>query len=320
MKWICIELFFILFLLSGCQEQQIDVSIPAASSEELGVRSAQYTRIMKSHSFEESGSIQSSSPKVKIEAASTELYAPQMPTNFIPQSVDQEKRMALVIGNANYINGGKLANPLNDADAISRTLKTMGFRVKEYKDVSLVEMKKAIDIFGKSITNNDVSLFFYAGHGIQVKGNNYLIPVDASINSENDVEYNCVHAGRILTKMEDAGCKTNIIILDACRDNPFQRSWSRGVKSGGSGLAFMDAPSGSIIAYSTSPGSTAADGRAGGNGVYSGALLKHMQTPNISIEDMFKRVRVTVEKQTHDQQTPWESTSLKGNFYFKIQK
>jgi len=120
--------------------------------------------------------------------------------------------------------------------------------------------------------------------------------------------------GRILGKMEDSGCETNIIILDACRDNPFERKWSgRSVKT--QGLAFMNAPSGSIIAYSTSPGKTASDG-TGENGLYTSALLKYIQVPNLILEDVFKNVRSEIEKTSDGRQTPWESTSLKGSFYF----
>ena len=119
-------------------------------------------------------------------------------------------------------------------------------------------MKRAIDKFGKQLKTKDVGLFFYAGHGVQVDGYNYLLPINAKLENENDAEYDCVRAGRILAKMESAGSKTNIVILDACRANPFERAWRRGEK--GSGLAFMNAPSGSLIAYSTAPGKTALDG------------------------------------------------------------
>ncbi len=228
--------------------------------------------------------------------------------------------MALVIGNSNYINGGILLNPVNDAKAIAQALRKLNFEVMEYENIQQIKMKKVIDKFGDRLRKSDVGLFFYAGHGLQVKGRNFLVPVDANITSENDVEYNCVNTGRILAKMEAANCKTNIIILDACRDNPFARSWSRGIIRKESGLAFMSAPSGSFIAYATSPGKTALDGVAGKNGVYTSALLKYMKTPNITIEDMFKMVRADVEKSTNGQQIPWESTSLKGNFYFSIQR
>ena len=161
-----------------------------------------------------------------------------------------------------------------------------------------------------------VGLFFYAGHGVQVNGHNYLIPVDAKLENENDVEYDSVRADRVLAKMENAGSKTNIVILDACRDNPFERSWHRGAK--GNGLAFMNAPSGSIIAYATSPGTTASDG-PGNNGLYTSAILKHITTGNITIEKMFKLVRATIMEESEGKQVPWESTSLRGDFYFKRQ-
>jgi len=198
---------------------------------------------------------------------------------LVQEAVFKEKRLALIIGNAKYTHGGSLANPVNDARAIA-------------------------------------GLFFYAGHGVQVNGLNYLVPVNANLNSQNDVKYDCVNAGRVLAKMEDAGSKTNIMILDACRDNPFERSWTRSAQ--GTGLAFMNAPSGSLIAYATSPGKTAADG-LGKNGLYTQALLKNLSNPNITILEMFQRVRVMVMKKSRDKQTPWESTSLRGNFYFKPQ-
>ena len=223
----------------------------------------------------------------------------------------------MVIGNSNYLHGGSLSNPVNDARAISKTLEELWFHVSEYENVSQVDMKKAIDDFGQKAGRNDARLFFYAGHGIQLDGENYLVPSNAKIDTEYDVEYNCVRAGRVLVRMEEAQSRVNIIILDACRDNPFERSWTRSSK--GKGLAFMDAPSGSIITYATSPGKTASDG-IGKNGIYTSAILGHIATPDITIEEMFKRVRVTVEEMTGKRQIPWELTSLKGNFYFRIEK
>ena len=226
----------------------------------------------------------------------------------------KEKRLALIIGNSNYTHGGSLANPINDARSMKMTLEDLGFTVIKYEDSTQKKMKIAIDEFGRKLRDYDVGLFFYAGHGVQVKGNNYLIPVDAKLENENDVEYDTVRADRVLTKMENAGSKTNIVILDACRDNPFERSWRRGTK--GSGLVFMDAPSGSIIAYATSPGNTASDG-TGTNGIYTSAILSHIQTPSITIEQMFKLVRSTIMDWSDGKQVPWESTSLRGDFYFK---
>ncbi len=227
-------------------------------------------------------------------------------------SYSQEKRLALVIGNGNYTNS-ILSNPENDANALEKSLKALGFNVVKYENLTQKRLTQAIDDFGNKLKNYDVGLFFYAGHGIQSKGFNYLIPVDAVLKTEADVEYNCVRADRIFGKMEEAQNDINIIILDACRDNPFERSWSRAAT--GKGLTFMDAPRGSIIAYATAPGKTASDGYAE-NSPYTSALITCMEIPNIKIEDFFKKVRSLVREQTKDQQTPWESTSLEGDFYF----
>ncbi|MBF0396726.1 MAG: caspase family protein [Desulfobacterales bacterium] len=231
----------------------------------------------------------------------------------IPCIASSEKRIALIMGNANYTHGGTLKNPVNDVKGIKVALKELNFVVIDRINCDQKAMKKAIDEFGEKLKGFDIGLFFYAGHGIQVNGINYLIPVDASLDNEKDVEYDCVRADRVLSEMENAGSKTNIVILDACRNNPFERSWSRGVKS--QGLAFMDAPSGSIIAYATSPGKTASDG-SGNNGIYTSAILKHIRTPGLTIEEMFKQVRISVEELSQKKQIPWESTSLKGKFYF----
>jgi hypothetical protein len=261
--------------------------------------------------------------EIKVEAKNSQGIVTSQPRtiNYYVQKIDNkyiEKRLALVIGNAAYINGNTLQNPVNDAKAIAEALKEVGFTVLIYLDSDLRTMKKAMDIFGDQLKDYTVGLFYYAGHGMQVKGNNYLIPVDASLKVEQDVDYDCVDAGRILGKMEAAGTNTNIVILDACRDNPFARSWSsRSTGGQGTGLAFMNAPSGSIVAYATSPGKTASDG-TGKNGLYTEAILEYIKVPSLPIEDFFKNVRITVETKSNKTQTPWESTSLKGSFFFKI--
>jgi hypothetical protein len=240
--------------------------------------------------------------------------------NFEIARIDEkysEKRLALVIGNADYVNGNILQNPVNDALAVKEALSEVGFKVMHYINADQRTMKKAMDEFGEQLKGYNIGLFYYAGHGIQVKGNNYLIPVDAQLKVEQDVEYDCIDAGRILGKMEAAGTETNIVILDACRNNPFERQWGGRAAGQGNGLAFMSAPSGSIIAYATSPGKTASDG-AGKNGLYTSALLQFIKIPGLSIEEFFKNVRTTVEKNSNRTQTPWESTSLKGNFYFRL--
>ena len=243
--------------------------------------------------------------KISVQEVDLTIY-----DKYIPD----DKRLALVIGNGDYKWGNYLSNPENDARAMAKSLERLGFETLVFFNVNQVIMKQVIDDFGKRLRNFDTGLFFYAGHGIQVKGFNYLIPVDASLESEIDVEYNCVEAGRVLSRMEESGSKTNIVILDACRDNPFERSWTR--KSRGQGLAFMNAPSGSLIAYATSPGSTASDG-LGNNGLYTSSLLKYMSSSGLTILEIFQTVRSEVRFKSNNKQTPWESTSLEGNFYFR---
>jgi hypothetical protein len=232
-------------------------------------------------------------------------------------SAKEEQRLALLIGNSHYTQGGSLANPVNDVRAMRKALEGLGFTVMEYQDCTQKVMKRAMDKFGHELKGKDVGLFFYAGHGVQVNGLNYLLPVDARLENENDAEYDCVRADRVLAKMEAAGSRTNIVILDACRDNPFERSWRRGTK--GAGLAFMNAPTGSLIAYSTAPGKTALDGQSE-NSPYTAALLQNIGTPNITVLQMFQRVRAAVRDQSGYKQTPWESTSLTGDFYFRKSK
>lgn len=227
-------------------------------------------------------------------------------------SIQQQRKIALIIGNGSYIKS-VLANPENDARAMKVALQNVGFTVMEYENLNQSQMKKAIDDFGMRLKSNEVGLFYYAGHGIQSKGYNYLIPVDAELQSEQQVEYDCVQADRVLALMEASGAKVNIIILDACRNNPFERSWTRSAT--GRGLAFMNAPRGSLIAYATSPGSTASDG-SGNNGLYTSAILESIQIPNLTIIQMFQNVRNIVAQKSNNQQTPWESTSLTGDFYF----
>ena len=193
-------------------------------------------------------------------------------------SVVKQKRLALVIGNSNYTNGGTLRNPVNDARAMKASLEKLGFKVLKYENCDQATMKRAIDDFGRQLKGYDVGLFFYAGHGLQVDGRNFLVPTDAKIEHEDEVEYDCVMADRVLSKMENSEAKTNMVILDACRNNPFERSWNR--SGGGKGLAFMNAPAGSLIAYATSPGNTASDG-SGSNGLYTEALLSEIDKPNV---------------------------------------
>ena len=222
----------------------------------------------------------------------------------------KELRTALVIGNANY-RTAPLRNPVNDAIDMADALKRIGFSVSLKTDADQRTMEDAIRALGFELRKGGIGLFYYAGHGIQVQGRNYLIPIDANIQSEPDARFEAVDAGRILSYMEDASNELNIIILDACRDNPFSRNF----RSYKRGLAKIDAPSGSILAYATSPGKVAADG-SGRNGLYTSKLLKRISQPGIPIELMFKNVRIDVVKASDGGQIPWESSSLISNFYF----
>ena len=219
-------------------------------------------------------------------------------------------KVALVIGNGKY-DFAPLKNPVNDANDFSRALKNLGFDVILVKDGNKGAMLKAIDRFGNRLKTAKVGLFYFAGHGVQVNGRNYLIPVSANVEVERDVELEGVDAWRVLGRMEDARTDVNVVILDACRNNPFARSF----RSVSRGLARMDAPKGSFVAYATAPGSVALDG-AGRNGVFTETLLKYIDTPGLKIEDVFKRVRADVTYATNDRQLPWQSSSLIGDFYF----
>jgi hypothetical protein len=235
-------------------------------------------------------------------------------SSIFTQHVREGERVALVIGNGTY-RSVPLRNPARDADAVSISLRRLGFTVIQKNDVGFRQMEQAMDQFYTSLSKGSVGLFYYAGHGIQVDGQNYLVPIDATIKSQSDTKYECIDAGRILGKMEDAGNAINIVILDACRNNPFAGSY----RSASRGLARMDAPTGSIVAYSTAPGKVASDGE-GQNGVYTKHLLRHMMTPGLDVNDIFIRTRMDVIKETDGEQVPWESSSLTGYFYFAGQK
>ena len=206
------------------------------------------------------------------------------------------RRIALVIGNSAY-KDSPLINPVNDANDMAATLTAFGFEVLKGLNVDQRQMKELIRQFGEKMQKGGMGLFFFSGHGIQVKGVNYLVPIGSVINKETEVEYESIEAGFVLAQMEAAGNQVNVIILDACRNNPFARSF----RSGTRGLAAIDAPKGSIIAYATAPGSTASDG-SGRNGLYTGALLKHMQVPGRILEEVFSATRNEVMAKTNDNQ------------------
>ncbi len=224
-----------------------------------------------------------------------------------------EPRIALVIGNSQYISGA-LSNPGNDAKLIGDTLTKLGFDVVLRREADQLTMKRAIEDFGARLTKagpNAVGLFYYAGHGVQLNGRNYLIPTTAHIEREGDMDIEAVSADWVLEQMQYAQSHVNIVILDACRNNPFKRS----MRSMDRGLAVMNAPKGTVIAYSTAPGEVAADGD-GRDSPYSSALASAMLKSQDVVEEIFKHVRVSVLDATGGKQTPWEASSLTGDFYF----
>ncbi len=229
---------------------------------------------------------------------------------FIQTAAAAQNRIALVIGNSNY-ELSPLKNPANDARDISIELKRFGFKVDKLINADIRSMKKAIRNFGKKLSDkNTVGLFFYAGHGVQVKNTNYLVPIGANIESEAEVEFETINAGRILAQMSAADNGLNLMILDACRNNPFTRSF----RSASRGLAKMYAPNGSVILYATSPGSVAADG-TGKNGLFTEKLIKAMKQPGLKIEDVFKKTAIEVSRESSKAQVPYFEGVILGDFY-----
>lgn len=223
-------------------------------------------------------------------------------------------RIALVIGNGDYTSIGELRNPKADGELIAKTLESLDFETTLLLNGTQIDMKRAIAAFGRELRTRGketVGLFYYAGHGIQAGGRNYLMPVEANPQDEADLDLVGVQADWVLRQMESAGNQSNIVILDACRNNPLganSRSASRG-------LARIEAPTGSFIAYATAPGSTAVDGD-GANSPFSAALAAALTDPARPIEQIFKDVRKTVITATNGRQTPWDSSSLVQDFYF----
>ena len=226
------------------------------------------------------------------------------------------KRYALVIGNSDYGEKiGFLKNPVNDANDMALSLREKNFNVTKLINASQREMEEGISKFTKKLHNkNAVGLFFFAGHGMGLHGSNYLIPIGANVDGENDVKYEAVDAERVMSGMQYAGNNLNMVILDACRNNPFTRSF----RSVSRGLIRVSPPKGSLILYATSPGDVAADG-SGRNGVFTQHLLTAMNTTNANVEQVFKETANKVYNATNKKQLPWQSGVILGEFYFSGQ-
>ena len=227
------------------------------------------------------------------------------------QAALAEKRLALVIGNSEYKNSTVLKNPVNDANLMEGTLKTLGFSVIKRFNATRNEMFEALRDFSNKLSEYNVALFYYAGHGVQVDGQNYLIPTDAMLKEPTDCKWEALQVNDIIEEFEKVPENINIVILDACRNNPF-RSWSRG---GVPGFRAMNAVSGTLVSYATAENSTSADG-SDKNGTFTEELVKQMNIPQ-SIYQVFNNTRKQVMKRTNNMQRPTESNNLTGDFYFK---
>jgi hypothetical protein len=231
---------------------------------------------------------------------------------LLPMGPAHAARLALVIGNSDYVDS-PLKNPVNDARAMDDKLGTLGFEVTRVENVKRRDIGRMLNSFVNRIKPGDEVVVFYAGHGLQVRGVNYLPAVDADIQSEEDVPLNSLNLGTLLERLDEAKVGIKILFLDACRNNPYVRSFRSSVR----GLARVhDAPSGTLMHFATRPGGVAADG-AGANGLYTTELLRHIDQPGLAVEQMLKRVAAAVERESKGQQEPWTEGSLKGDFYFK---
>ncbi len=234
--------------------------------------------------------------------------------NISMEGMKNEKRLALVIGNNQYETFGNLKNPVNDAKALKEILEKRDFKVIYRTNATKRELREAVDEFTKKLKKDGgVGLFFFAGHGIQVDGINYLIASNSDFTSEEDVDRHALSVNRLIRKMKNAKNRLNIIILDACRNNPFDRGSS-------GGLAAVSNARGMFIAYATEAGGVTKDGVAGGNGIFTKYLIKHIQEEGLSIEEVFKRVRRDVYRATNGKQSPGVYNQILGDFYFTLPK
>jgi hypothetical protein len=253
------------------------------------------------------------SPPKSLTQAVAQPLPPAANSGASPALPGPEQRVALVIGNSNYQSVPPLPNPDNDAQSMAQFLNSAGFEVVEATDLTQNDMIKVVQDFSARVAAhgpNTVAMIYYAGHGVQLAGENYLVPVDAKISSPSDLVNASVRLVDVMATLETIPSRMRIVVLDACRNNPFPT-----INDAGRGLAIVDAPNGSIVGYSTAPGSEAQDG-AGGHSPYTSAFLQLAREPNLPIEQLFKRIRLEVNHSTDGQQTPWESSSLTSDFYF----
>jgi hypothetical protein len=235
---------------------------------------------------------------------------------------EQPRRQALVIGNGAYGNGDALTNPVHDAEDLAQGLREIGFEVQLLRNADKRTIDEAVNAFSRKLQQGETGLFFYAGHGIQVNGENYLIPFGAQLNREQDVDYDAYPLGKVINALEDSSAAAKLIILDACRDTPmFTRQWRSSSRGAGSrGLAIpTNTGRGTLIAFSTAPGKPAADQGSGRNSPFTEHLLRHLKTPNLDVRIMLGKVRSDVAKDTRNAQIPWTNEALEGELYLNPQ-
>ena len=281
--------------------------------------SAPQTATAKPHanvaSLATTGSTASTSPTLaaRHDAEPPRLSPPETRPSLVAAT---GRRVALVIGNSKYLHVQPLANAANDARLIAETLRALSFTLVgggEQVDLDKATLDNVVQQFGRQLIGADVGLFYYAGHGMQVRDTNYLVPVGANPTREADLDFQMLNAGSVLRQMESSGTKLNLVVLDACRNNPFL---GRGLRSSGGGLAQMVAPEGTLISYATQPGAVALDGDSG-NSPYTTALAQTMRRPGLDIFQTFNEVGLTVKRATRGSQQPWVSSSpIDGAFYF----
>ena len=236
-------------------------------------------------------------------------------------SFASQKRVALVIGNSDYQHTQPLSNPGNDAQDMATVLRRLGFEVHFGKDLTFLAMNQLLKRFSRALNGADVGLFFYAGHGMQVNGQNYIIPIDAELKQQSDLQFETIGLNNILAQLLRTSL-IRLVFLDACRDNSFGNNLARSKGpgsrrgGGGQGLAVVNisGASGTLVTFATSPGQVALDG-FGRNSPFTGALLKHIEIPNVDIDLMMKRVRGEVSRSTRQRQQPWTNSSLNGEFF-----
>jgi uncharacterized caspase-like protein len=229
-----------------------------------------------------------------------------------------QSRVALVVGNSAYRHTPRLINPINDARDIAAALASLGFDVSEAIDLDKASLDAALRAFADRSVSADTALVFYAGHGLQVAGQNYLLPIDAKLESERDLDFEAVRLDLVLRQLETGRAgKTSLVFLDACRDNPLARNLARamGLRSLERGLAPVESGAGAFIAYSTQPGNIARDG-VGRNSPFAAALLRHIAAPGYNVSALMIAVRKDVMAATGGRQVPWDHSALTGEFYF----